>query len=576
MNVASAIRSLFLQLISLTAITLAAQVFIVPWDTASFGPDGPWQAVKITLGGNDSTKYINFQNVTEVSVYPGGSWSSNTFTKAACEEYPDSLCGAGGTWDPDPDQLLDQKIQFREPWVIDESGLNVPDMRHIALGLTIGGKTVWNATLGTFDTGNITYPNGRVGGIPLGQLSLGATKETAQEFTTSDLSADAIKASMFAGQLYKDKEIPSYSYGLHIGSAAFNYPGSLAFGGYNKGRVIGPVISFVNDTWIDLLDIGIGVEFGASPFSFDAKDNLLSTEQTKAKHNALSPYISLPRKTCDNIAKLLPVTYDSDLKYYLWDVNDPLYSKIVSSPAFLSFKFAPAAGESDNVAIKVPFALLNLTLEHPITDSPRQYFPCVPYEGSPVLGRAFLQAAFLGRNWNSGMSWLAQAPGPGAVREGLGEQYVDIADADKIIEGFQGQSLFNQSWQGHWSIIASKSTSDKPEETKDTQPQDAKSPDASEGHDSEGLSTGAKAGIGVGAAVGAAVLVGLSIWFWRRWSTAQKGSTATLSRRDEKFSDQINPQGYDTGTNEHRYELPEHVSVEPVEVPDTNVPYTRS
>ncbi|KAF1969191.1 hypothetical protein BU23DRAFT_653604 [Bimuria novae-zelandiae CBS 107.79] len=447
----------------------APSSFVVPWGTAKFGPDGPWQAVKVTLGGNDSTIGIKAQNVTEVSVYPGGVWSTKSFTKAACKEYPNSLCGAGGTWDPDPDQLALQRIGFTEDWIIDEAGLNVSDIRYIALGLTIQGsttKTVWNASLSTCDIGHITYPNGIQGGVPLGSLSLGASEEY-QTFSLNDRPSDNINAALFPAQLHKEGDTPSYSYGLHIGSASFDYPGSLAFGGYNKGRVIGPVTSFRNETAVDLLDIGIGVEYGASPFAFDAKEELLSTGTTKALPNPLAPYLSLPGTTCENIAKLLPVTYDVSLRYYLWNTHDPLYTKIVSSPAYLSFSFPPSPGHTDNVVIKVPFALLNLTLEHPITDSPKQYFPCVPYERGIVLGRAFLQAAFLGRNWIEGTSWLAQAPGPGPAREGLGEQYTNIEENDAIIEGFEGEGLFNQSWAGHWSIVASqKNNETKPDDTK--------------------------------------------------------------------------------------------------------------
>lgn len=65
--------------------------------------------------------------------------------------------------------------------------------------------------------------------------------------------------------------MPFYSYDLHIGSAVLDHPGSLVFGGYNKARVIGPIALFDNSTAVELLDIGIRIEFGDSPFEFSSE-----------------------------------------------------------------------------------------------------------------------------------------------------------------------------------------------------------------------------------------------------------------------------------------------------------------
>ncbi|KAJ4302620.1 hypothetical protein N0V90_001509 [Kalmusia sp. IMI 367209] len=567
MNSIAAIALLILYFLALIGPAFAAQRFIVPWDTNKFGPDGPWQAVRITLGGDDKSKFIETQNVTQISAYPGGSWTSITFKKSACTEYPNTLCGVGGTWDPDPDQLDRQHIFYSPSWENKASGFYANDSRIVALGLTIGTTTVWNASLGSCSTGSITYPNGKVGGVPLGILALGA-EDTKQTFTIRDTVGSAIFAALFPGQLYKDNAIPSYSYGLHIGSAAFDYPGSLAFGGYNKGRVIGPVVSFQNASTVDLLDIGIGVEAGASPFPFDKKDKLLSPGQSKVNPDPTAPYLSLPGETCDDLAKILPVTYDQSLKYYLWNVDDPLFTKIVSSPAYLSFTFPPGPGGSDNVIIKVPFALLNLTLERPITDIPKQYFPCVPYGDSPVLGRAFLQAAFLGRNWNAKTSWLAQAPGPGTARVGLGDQYTDISDGETLIEGYKGSDYFNQSWSGHWSIIQDYGTNETQQDKPNNNPHNPPS---------KGLSKAAKAGISVGAALGATLLLGVLAFYWRNRAARKKARVQELETRSQAVPyDQNGPPNYYPSqgkayfnASSPRYELPD-MGAQTVEIPDTS------
>lgn len=470
--------------------------------------------------------------------------------------FPTSQCGLGGTWDPEPYQASQQPIVLRSSWSENGSGIAVDQAKGIVLGLTIGGRTVWNATLRSSSSGNITYPNGKVGGVTLGYLSLGADN-TKQFFSTSDsLAGQGINASLFAGQLYEDEVIPSYSYGLHIGSAAFDYPGSLVFGGFNKGRVIGPVTSFQDPDSVQLIDIGIGVEYGESPFNFTSKDKLLSGGQRASNPNPLSPYLSLPRQTCENLANLLPITFDSSLKYYVWNTNDPAFAKIVSSPAYISFTFPPSIGGSDNVVIKVPFALLNLTLEAPITTVPTQYFPCVPYEAGTVLGRAFLQAAFIGRNWHTKTSWLAQAPGPGVAREGLGDQNTDISNGATTIDVFTDPNAFNRSWSGHWSVSVGTSRNLSNETT--------------DSGSSNSLSTGAKAGIGVGASLGAIAVVFTLLYLWRKRSLKNKSAEPYTS----------DPSGHPTpynhagklSTHEHYNQDEWAVVAAPVEVPDTSNP----
>ena len=69
------------------------------------------------------------------------------------------------------------------------------------------------------------------------------------------------------------------------------------------------------------------------------------------------------------------------------------------------------------MTIKVPFALLNLTLEPPIVPTPQQYFPCRSFyandgSGKCEFGKAFLKATFVGMNWGENKWFMAQAPEP--------------------------------------------------------------------------------------------------------------------------------------------------------------------
>jgi len=202
---------------------------------------------------------------------------------------------------------------------------------------------------------------------------------------------------MIPGFLQANNYSPSNSFTLHIGSASLGPGGSLTFGGYDKSRVLGDVGIFDFNTDVgmslSLLDIEIGVENGGSPFDFISQDHLLRQNSTSPRAsmtviNPLVPYLFLSADTCAAIAQHLPVTLQSDIGLYTWNTADPRYQRIVSSRAYLQFVFENKV--SSNTSIKVPFQLLNLTLEAPIVAIPQPYFPCRPHS-QQILGRAFLQ-----------------------------------------------------------------------------------------------------------------------------------------------------------------------------------------
>lgn len=165
--------------------------------------------------------------------------------------------------------------------------------------------------------------------------------------------------------------------------------------------------------------------------------------------NPATPYISLPHGNCENIAKRLPVTWQPDIGFYTWNQHDPRYTKIVNSPAWMQFVLQGPDGH--DIAIKVPFKLLDLTLEPPIVAEPTPYFPCRPWDsayGFYALGRAFLQGAFLGVNYGTNKIWLAQAPGPDMVDSRI----VPIEQQDATIKTTRIES-FEESWARHWDPL---------------------------------------------------------------------------------------------------------------------------
>jgi hypothetical protein len=227
--------------------------------------------------------------------------------------------------------------------------------------------------------------------------------------------------------------------------------------------------------------------------------------------NPAVPYIYLPTTACQAAARRLPVTWNARLGLYLWNTDDPAYQRIVRSPAYLGFVFADST--ATNITIKVPFRLLNLTLEPPLMPSPTPYFQCKPVNVSDpywMLGRAFLQAAFFGVDLERNVTYLAQAPGPAMAQSVVLTLWPDHTDPQtNPIEQFE------QSWLPSWTVLKEDAFSSSETPSGSETPSNSSSADPSS-DGSGALSAGSIAGIVVGV-VAALAAAAVAVWFiWRR------------------------------------------------------------
>jgi hypothetical protein len=233
--------------------------------------------------------------------------------------------------------------------------------------------------------GYSTLPNGRNYTIPVGNLALGAPNINQSWNHAGEL----FNSSLVPSSLYLQGEIASNSFGMHIGSTAMSIPPSIYIRGYDQNRVLANVrVQDYNIHYfpIDLLDIGIGVAEGSSPFTFNSKNGLLTYGNSSIRVSLqviverVSPFLYLSKSTYDAIATYLPVTYNTNLGLYFWDTTASAYRTIVTSPSYLSFTFRLNSSITETITINFPFSLLNLTLTPPLVASPTQYFPCTPYD----------------------------------------------------------------------------------------------------------------------------------------------------------------------------------------------------
>ncbi|KAK1835732.1 aspartic peptidase domain-containing protein [Podospora conica] len=502
--------------LGLVSVAGAQKVFQIPFTTdldyfapGTYGPDGPWQAVAIMLGTHQRKGLSTpFTDGPRVPMWPTGSTLIQVHATEAGGEY-NASANATGPWveyGDNKDNILkesDWYANHRAEGTGYIDGLTLLNMR-----FELPGYSNVNATLVAMNRSEIILPDGRTYADEVGNLGLGNPADT-------DFPGTSILAQMKAQDL-----IGSTSFGLHLGSVALKQRGSLILGGYDASRIYGPVGVFemqLSAPIIYLQDVSLGVETGFWPFNASRADVGSVWEGPKnavveavvdffggkkgsamITPNPAVPGIYLPGDTCARAAKHLPVRFDPKLGYYLWDTADPSYAPLLSSAAYLAFTFADT--QAANLTIKVPFQLLNLTLDAPIVDVPTPYFPCHDVSGNDTgyleLGRAFLQAAFLGFNLDQSVTFLAQAPGPTMNQSVIRP----LTPADRTLSS-NPLASFADSWTTHWLPSGGAPT----------------------GSSGAGLSPGATAGVVIGALAGVGLLAAAAWFLWRRRRDGNKG-----------------------------------------------------
>lgn len=270
---------LFLLLLHDYPLLSIAQSGPVPIQVATsdnvYGPDGPWQAVSVQFGTPGQ----------ELDLYPGGLYQSWILTSQPCQNGTASPCGSR-FFDPELSSSLDKTS------IVWDSGSNnsyyeveFHDARPILDDLQIAGHLIPSFDAMMYPKITMAYPDGNYS-LQLGTLAIGPVVN--QTFS-------GLNGSLIPGELFDQKLIPSSFVGLHVGIAAkaFKLSLSLWLGGYDSSRIVGPV-SFQTVTddpssvfVIDLLDIGIGVDHGGSPFAFSSQGGLLNSGNLSMKRLSL-------------------------------------------------------------------------------------------------------------------------------------------------------------------------------------------------------------------------------------------------------------------------------------------------
>ncbi|KAJ5455306.1 Peptidase aspartic [Penicillium sp. IBT 31633x] len=543
------------------------------WSDKTYGPDGPWNAVVVKMGTSRQ----------EVALYPGGWWESWVLLSDFCDNTTlSSTCYAeeaglfdpklSRSWDNTSIGLMPSGYTFEDlTWSPTNAVPITGKAKRARESMELFGTTVPEVDLIGVNQAYQTYPGGQSYPLSVGYLSLGA-QDINQTF-------DRTGATMITSWLWNGSEsITSYAYGMHVGSASLGIEGSLLLGGYDKSRALGEITAQPHtghSAPIQLLDISLGVAKGGSPWKYPSKQGLLAQGNSSLDSganvlaNVVDPYIYLPQSSCDAIAAELPVTHNPDLGLYFWNTDDTQYKKIITSPSYLAFTFVKDNTNTQNITIKVPFALLNLTLEAPLVSTPTPYFPCFGTEGTYALGRAFFQAAFIGINYGAGIvgigNWfLAQAPGPGHSQTSIIPIEADASDLTGSDDNWVA------TWAAHWSPLTELNSMSGGDVTRNSTGDSTASVEQNApSSDSEGMSTAAMAGIGAGCgAAGLMVIVFIAWWIMRR----SRKRKEMLVSESNLYQGHVPPMAYPECSG--RSELSDESMKAPLWELDNNRPYS--
>ncbi|KAF0317978.1 hypothetical protein GQ607_014763 [Colletotrichum asianum] len=481
----------------------------LPWtsDTLSANysipePDGPWQAPCVFINGVPTPLWLSGSSATVLLTQDvNGSYTPSTSANKTGKSR-----GAVDAWFST--YFLSGSFYGSEYYDEVQVRTKLGTSEELDVNSTIVAANKWRSS--NADTNAIPDVMPTIGFLGLGPKESPSDDKTVGSILEQLKAAGGIKRSAWS---------------LHMGSAALGLPGSLVLGAYEQNRALGDVGQFAIQRGLPtvfLRDVFIGTEAGAAS-SFPASPNAsfwvepkgLGADYVKtfggaqgsaiATPNPVSPYIYLPTGVCEAFAENLGLTYHNGTGLYLWESsrNGSLYD-FINSPSYLGFILSDST--ATNLTIKVPFKLLNLTLSAPLVEKKVNYFPCKSVDesiaGQWQLGRAFLQAAFLGVDYDSNLMYMAQAPGPGI------EQSIAQSFDGSIIKTNPAES-FSKSWNNYWTITPLKEDNLVNED--------------------KGMTAGGTAGIVMAAIVGVTVV----LWFLRRRRKRRQGPDASSDYIDK-------------------------------------------
>ena len=212
-----------------------------------------------------------------------------------------------------------------------------------------------------------------------------------------------------AGASYGMRNL-NYSMDLsNISVASGGIPGSLIFGGYDKARFTPSHLSFpVDGEKNKLLPLSLksiivdNVPNGGSVALLRGGALVASIDSTTSQ-------MWLPQNVCDLFAQTFGLAYDTYSGLYT--INDTTHKQMKQANPSVTFTLGSTGSSRQTTNIVFPYAAFDLQAGIPWFNFTTNYFPLrvAANPSQQVLGRAFLQEAYLFVDWERNNFTIGQA-----------------------------------------------------------------------------------------------------------------------------------------------------------------------
>lgn len=389
------------------ATVVPAPVNILP-SQSFMGDDGKWSTFTVSVG----TPPQNFRVLpsTQVSetwvILPDGciaSDPSDCQTQRGGENFNGQspkgfLSNQSSTWQ-----------QLGLYTINTESVLNITGVNGLFGNDTVGLNGGNGSTVGA----GLSLAKQTVGGIAAKDYFLGLL---GLSIAPSSFSSAANPAQTFLTNLFKERLIPSLSYGYTAGASygtnGQDNWGSLVLGGYDttKYDMNNQISMAFSSQDTRALTVGvqsiIGTNVNNGTASFTTNGGHLSLIDSTLSH------IWLPQDVCDQMAGNLGLVYDPQTDLYV--LNSTQHAALVAANPSFTFKIGQTAFDNGNsVSISFPYAAFDLQIGWPVYDRTVNYFPIRRGNSSQyTLGRSFLQQAYIIVDYDNSNFTVAPATFP--------------------------------------------------------------------------------------------------------------------------------------------------------------------
>nr|POE87304.1 hypothetical protein CFP56_29893 [Quercus suber] len=184
---------------------------------------------------------------------------------------------------------------------------------------------------------------------------------------------------------------------------------SLTFGGYDGAKLSHSISIPMSDATADSAPLTISLQSlvvsnslsGPIAFPDDTTNLSLTIDSTTSQ-------MWLPRAMCDRMEEVFGLFYDNQTGLYL--LNNTMHDQLVSLAPEFTFTVAANATTSTTTNIVLPWGAFDLEIGVPFYNSTDviNYFPLRRAESQYVLGRVFLQGAYIVVDYERGNFSIGQ------------------------------------------------------------------------------------------------------------------------------------------------------------------------